>query len=491
MNKTNLVEILSSFSNEELLRFKDFVCSPYHNKIKNLEKLFLILYKYSPEFRNDNLDKEIVWNKLFPDKKYNYGIMKNLIHELTKLAEDFIVLEYSSANELKKYYELIDILYERKILKTFASKMNAMSKVMNKHFLKNDINTIEEEFFLLFNIYGVKLSSAHLLKDKIDFKKDSRTIFELMISCFLIYVYKLYCNITVFKESDTDRNQDKSLLEVFLRIFRDEEIYKILNYQGNHNNDYLKIMNAYFRVYKTINQSDVDSYMELKKSVSDITGLIRGQYLFDLFINLNNALMKLKSGSVDFTKEYFEIYNKSIENNCFLHVNGTLSDIAFIRHILFAFTIKDAEEIENFSKMYTGKLHENSRENCYNFAISHVNFLKSNYTNSLQHISKINTNHAMMKLALKDLKIMNYFELNDYESFLYVMDSYKHFINYKNNPDILKKYEYGFCLKIKKLFELKNNPDKFESDKMRREEIVCILTSKKWLLEKLDELQNK
>ena len=97
----------------------------------------------------------------------------------------------------------------------------------------------------------------------------------------------------------------------------------------------------------------------------------------------------------------------------------------------------------------------------------------------------------MMKLALKDLKIMNYFELNDYESFLYVMDSYKHFINYKNNPDILKKYEYGFCLKIKKLFELKNNPDKFESDKMRREEIVCILTSKKWLLEKLDELQNK
>ena len=33
-------------------------------------------------FENENLEKERVWNKLFPGKSYNYGIMKNIIHDL-------------------------------------------------------------------------------------------------------------------------------------------------------------------------------------------------------------------------------------------------------------------------------------------------------------------------------------------------------------------------------------------------------------------------
>ena len=74
MIKTSLIEILRSFSSEEIQRFKDFVSSPYHNKIKNLEKLFLIIKNYSPGFSDPGLEKEKVWRKLFQDKKYNYGI---------------------------------------------------------------------------------------------------------------------------------------------------------------------------------------------------------------------------------------------------------------------------------------------------------------------------------------------------------------------------------------------------------------------------------
>jgi len=489
MIKTSLIEILRSFSSEEIQRFKDFVSSPYHNKIKNLEKLFLIIKNYSPGFSDPGLEKEKVWRKLFQDKKYNYGIMKNLIHELTKLAEEFIVLEYSSNNELKKYYELIDVLYERKILKTFISKMNTMDKIMAKHFLKNDINTIEEEFFIMFNMYGVKLSSAHLLREKININKDSKKIFELMISCFLIYVYKLYCNLTVFKETGKNKSQNKNIMEEFLKILGEKEIMKIFDFKGDLSDDYLKIMNAYFKMYKTIDRTDFESYTELKKSVFDIDGIVKGQYLFDLFINLNNSLARLKSGSADLAKEYFEIYNLSIKNNCFLEANETLSESIFLKHTLFAFSLKDLKEIEDFTNKFIGSIHEHSRGDCFNFSMANINFLNSDYTASLQSLSKITSKLPVFKLVLKDLQIMNYYELNDYESFLYVMDSYKHYINYKNNPDILKKYGYGFCLMVKNLFELRNNPDEYKLANISKEEFTCLSTCKNWYKEKLYELQ--
>ena len=85
MNKSSLIEILRSFDKEELTKFEDFLNSPYHNKNRNTLRLFTVVKKYFPNFKSEELNKEIVWKKLFPDKDYNYGVMKNQIHELSKL----------------------------------------------------------------------------------------------------------------------------------------------------------------------------------------------------------------------------------------------------------------------------------------------------------------------------------------------------------------------------------------------------------------------
>lgn len=93
MLKSSLLEILRTFNNEEHLKFEDFIKSPYHNKNSNAIKLYSVIKKYSPAFDNEDLKKEIVWKKLFSEKEYNYGTMKNLIHESSKLEMKFIVLE--------------------------------------------------------------------------------------------------------------------------------------------------------------------------------------------------------------------------------------------------------------------------------------------------------------------------------------------------------------------------------------------------------------
>lgn len=85
MLKSSLLNILRTFSKEEMARFYDLAASPYFNKKGNVLKLLAEIRKYHPDLTAENLDKERLWHKLFPGKKHNYGIMKNLIHDLNKL----------------------------------------------------------------------------------------------------------------------------------------------------------------------------------------------------------------------------------------------------------------------------------------------------------------------------------------------------------------------------------------------------------------------
>ncbi|HMS65746.1 MAG TPA: hypothetical protein PKD83_10905 [Ignavibacteria bacterium] len=98
MLNTSLLEILRTFDKAELKRFEDFVQSPYFNKKTIIIKLFKNLKKYAPDFKKDNLKREIVWKSLYPEKEFNYGVMKNLIYDLTQLVERFLAEETISNN---------------------------------------------------------------------------------------------------------------------------------------------------------------------------------------------------------------------------------------------------------------------------------------------------------------------------------------------------------------------------------------------------------
>lgn len=86
MQKSTVIEILRTFTQDELKEFEDFVSSPYFNKNKSINKLYDVVRKYHPDFKSDDIKKENLWKRIYPGKKYNYGTMKNLIFDLNRLA---------------------------------------------------------------------------------------------------------------------------------------------------------------------------------------------------------------------------------------------------------------------------------------------------------------------------------------------------------------------------------------------------------------------
>ncbi|MBK7253135.1 MAG: hypothetical protein IPI04_04235 [Ignavibacteria bacterium] len=65
------------------------------------------------------MEKEKVWSRLFPGQKYNYGIMKNLIFDLNKLAERFLQIQNYESKKFEQDINLLEKINEKGLLRQY------------------------------------------------------------------------------------------------------------------------------------------------------------------------------------------------------------------------------------------------------------------------------------------------------------------------------------------------------------------------------------
>lgn len=123
MQKTKLVNIIRTFTDEELKRFIVFVNSPFFNTDKNLVNLSKVLKKYHPEFSSGSLYKKKMFKKIFPGKIYNDNVMRNLSSGLLRLTEEFLLYKNIRNESLTSEFHLLKELYERNLHKHFFKKV--------------------------------------------------------------------------------------------------------------------------------------------------------------------------------------------------------------------------------------------------------------------------------------------------------------------------------------------------------------------------------
>ncbi|MCY7363228.1 MAG: hypothetical protein LH629_14355, partial [Ignavibacteria bacterium] len=138
MLKSSLLEIIRTFTPKELINFEDFVNSPFFNKNKNVINLFIEIKKYAPEFNSKNMDKEIVWNKLFSEKDYNYGIMKNIIHDLNKIAIKFLGVENITLKKFEFDLNILDQYQSRALFNFYEKKIQECESEFNGNEIDTD-----------------------------------------------------------------------------------------------------------------------------------------------------------------------------------------------------------------------------------------------------------------------------------------------------------------------------------------------------------------
>lgn len=87
-----------------------------------------------PEFPKNEIERTEIYKQVFPGEEYNEKKLKNLVIDLTRLAEELLIDVSAAANESESIRMIANQYKERKRDKLFLRTLNILENKLNKSF---------------------------------------------------------------------------------------------------------------------------------------------------------------------------------------------------------------------------------------------------------------------------------------------------------------------------------------------------------------------
>lgn len=449
MQNSSLIEILRTFSKEQIKEFQDFVSSPYFNKRSGVTKLFEQIKKNYPGFEGEKMLRDNIWSSVFPGKKFNYGVMKNLVYALTKLTEEYISHSYITKNDDKTDINVLKFLIDKKQLKLAEKYIDKATKKFeqtfdkNSEYFRNKFDVEKVRITLLFS----QLSDKHKLKSVIEFEQSGLYLIE----SFLISILEHYVIITNINKIHKTGIKTPLLNELLDFIKSNKKFL---------NNFYIKV---YYYILLLNKEQKKEHYYLLKEILTGLDENVSTSFKYLIWVNITNYIsFRYHSGESGVIPEQFELCKLSLEKKIYSTEDEEYFFLVnFITYFNIALQLNEFEWIEHFIGEYSVKLDINVREDIKNYCYACICTRKKKYKEATDYISKIRKLHEpMVKCGLKVLMLINYFELGWFESALNVADSFKHLLDKdKNIQEVIKEKFRRFIKAYLILIEFNNKKD--------------------------------
>ena len=481
MNNSTLISIVKSFSKEDIKSFDDFVKSPYFNKKSAVVKLWEAIYQKAPAFKEEELKRESLYCEIFPGKDFNYGTMKNIIYELTKLAEKFLELEfYKGDNYFNYYYELGGLLSKGQ-MKLYASRYDEIEKKLINAYEFDGVN-----YDQLFNLKWANLNYIFSNISKDESKNEVYMISKYLIYDFFVKLIKSYVNVKGI-ELEYNYKDDNSTIYNYLKHVDLEGFIKELKADSDKDQ---KILLVHYKLFRAVSTPEDSSfYFDLKESLQKYEEYFWEDEKRILYSGLRIALMYTAFyNDINYDGELLDIYKAMLNNNVILNYYGNIELIVFVNYICYASRAGDMDFLSTFLDNYLEKIPEEHRANLNLFGEANLHYIKNEFDKSLEALLKVDEKMIGIKRASKNLEMMIHYERSDYDSFQYTYDTYKHFVSRnKSIPENMKKGMLKTINYINLLFKLSEKPDKIEIEKFYNDVRKDNIAIKGWLMRKLKE----
>lgn len=480
MISSKAIDLVITFSEEEFRKFGLFISSPYFNKENIQVKFYALLKKYYPDFNNRNFEKEKVFARLYPGKKYNDGVMRNILSGMLELAEDFLTIQKLQENEFNSKLSLMRELSDRRMEKLFEKAEIEAQEILNKREAKND-SYYYDSYLLLSE------QRTNKLKHKSSLYNTELFLTEMSNNLTISFLINILSSSTHMANTNLRMFQfdyNVSLVnELELYLDKESRKYKDITY-----------IQYYYNAFKLAKTKEEKYFYELKL-ISDTEyeklSLKEKGSIFTLLTNY--CYYKINKGELSFRKEHFLIYKEKIERGDYKGEMNFLSHILYLNVVITGIDAGEIKWVEGFVEQYKNELDKINMENTYNFSHALLNYHHKNYSLALERASKVKTDDLSYKHQLKSLYLKVYYDMNETESFYSHVDSYRHFLtNEKHIPAATKDVLGNYVLFTKKLFDVKNNKAEkdFELYKLKKEITENkLLVNKQWLLERARELE--
>lgn len=492
MLKSSVLKIIQTFSPKEITEFNDFLKSPYHNKKSGVVKLFNEIKKYYPDFTDENLRNEQLWSKLYPGKKYGYGVMKNLIFELKLLAEQFISVHVYGKNSLQNSLNILKFYNERNLNSLLENKFEQMKKQYDndKRIVDSQYSTTTEYLSNLSGMYYINLWNSQFNDQH---RSLDNVIEKFQLTFFTNFFIQLISNgYFIYLLSFNDKsNGDKDLIAKFFESIPERFILEILEKLKNESKVKYSLLCCYYLAYKTtVNPDDATHFRKFKKFLNSNFKFLPASSIIDMDALRINSITLNTDPSLNRQEEMLEAFDFKLMNNIILDRNGLINGSLFVTWVTYFFSKNKSDDLDDFIYTYGKFVDDAEKDSTIKLAEAVSLLLKSKFDESIDVLSQTKFNALMLKNSLKKMQLIAYYEKNDFDLFYNSIDAYKHFLNYFkiNMPEqkIFIDRSHKFCMNINQLFKIRENNNLSEINYFRTR--LNNIDLKPWFERKLTEL---
>jgi hypothetical protein len=490
MIKNKAYQVIAALNPSEIKAFELFLLSPYYNTNKAATKLFGYIKKHVQNDSAKELTEELVFSRIYPGRKYNYGIMKNLVSELFGLSEKFLAvhpIEGDTTVELEESLKRLKNYNKHSLDKLFHSEYKKLEdeigySVLSSDLYKNKCRLLET------------LHKHYTIKSKYTGAADTLYPMSIYNTCHIISTIR---HDIVGMEYLENQLNSKPLVNVTESFYRNFDFEKFLTDIKGLDAEHFDYINLQVRLMKLYNERDnIENYNELKEFIlgsiekfSNAEKWFLSSALFGFVLN-----RYIISSSKELLLEMANIRKTQLSHVKFNTEGLAPLQAGVFRNIIELFVILgEIDYALEVVERHLGDIEENKRKSSYSYSMAIIEESRGNYEEVLKLIRDVEFTDYQAKFSAKMVAIVAFYNLGYVEEGLSAIDSMKHFV--KDTKEFTETVKLNLAARVatlERLYKIKANPEKYSlTDVMQLEEtaVTYLAARKDWFLGKTAELK--
>lgn len=474
MYNSKLYTILQHFDKYEQNRCRKYIQSPYFNRSEELVTLFGLFVKDINKPKSKGLERERLWKKIQPSKKYDDVRFRKYCSDLLKLVESFLAYENYSKDEIRQTIDLMTSLSKKKIPELYRTAIRVANRQLEKQ------NYRAAGYY--YDKYMVE-NNLYLLTEYETKRYEKSNIEDISLNLDIFYLaekLRFLCAAIA----------QKPLIDHKYQFHFTEQIIQHL---GSFDYEYYPPVALYYQIFLTLTERENEDHFYKLKMLLDKYGLLfPPEEAKDVLYNaaINYCVGKINKGNHKFMKELFTIYEDLI-NKEIIFAEGQLTPWHFKNIVVIALRLGKYEWTENFIHTYSRKLPEAFRNNAVTFNLAQIYFHQKQHDKVIEQLRNVEYEDVAYNLGSKTMLISTYYEMDEIEPLYSLLESFRVYLNrHKHDISQNRRQNHANFIKFTKRL-LKIMPgDKKPIEKLKKEiGETKNITGANWLKEKIAELE--
>jgi len=361
--------------------------------------------------------------------------------DLTKLIEQFFVIEKGHHKKIMDDAYFLDVLIDRKLGKVFQQSFRKITKELEETPIRNAEFFLKE--YLIYNT-AVRFQLAQQSRKS---NRNHQIVTDTLDKFYFIQKLQYSCSML----------NNRTIVPEDFQINYLDQIQQNLDNQPIEDEPCLEVFHLNSKMLS--NETEEKHFQELKKFIFNRIEKITpedGRYTYLSVINY--CARRAREGKRTYMDEALNLYLHGIENEV-LFEGGRLSPWIFknIINLSLSLNLRSHEWVENFILQYSPKLPESFQDNALHYNLAFLFYSQKDYDKAIFHLNQTQFTDIFYNLGSKAILMQIYYELREDDALLSLIASFSLFL--KRNKKISRsvKLPYlNFCSILNKI--MRRNP---------------------------------